>query len=270
MLKSEARGSLDVPEHGLIRGWAINPANPGARATVAFTIDGKPLELVTANEFRSDLLAAGVGDGHHAFSVQLPKHLLDGKPHAVEAKVHGTDVTLQHSPRTVVFSNSLKPPIDHVTLPDSLLNGLSVIIATKNNGERLERTLRACAQCARNLPIEFLVADYGSTDGTPQRLKTLATEIPNLRALTLTAASPGAARNQAIAAASRELILLLGDSITPTVPTFFEHHMNAHHMLPAKNIAVLGRITLSDQPDDRVSFLMSHLHGAGAQQFWLS
>ncbi len=175
--------------------------------------------------------------------------------------------SLEHSPLISVFSRLSAPPAKDRTLPDSLLSGLSVVIATKNNGERLERTIRACAQYARNLPVEFIVVDYGSSDDTAQRLETLAAQVPNFRSLSVSAASAGSARNHGVAAAGHELILFLGESITPTVPTFFEHHMNAHHMLPEKNLAVLGRVTLANLPDDRVSFLMSHLHGAGAQQF---
>ncbi len=91
-MSSEARGSLDTPEHGRVRGWAIDPAKPTGRATIAFNIDGKPFQMLVAEEFRSDLLAAGIGDGCHAFSIELPEQLFDGKPHTIEAKIHGTSV----------------------------------------------------------------------------------------------------------------------------------------------------------------------------------
>ena len=38
-------------------------------------------------------------------------------------------------------------------------------------------------------------------------------------------------------------------------------------MLPGKNIAVVGKVTWPNLPDDRISFLMSHLQGSGEQQF---
>jgi len=273
-------GSLDIPENGQVNGWAFDPDHAGFRLTIELSVDGQPLQTVEASEYRSDLLQAGIGDGFHAFVVNLPEAFLDGKPHKLEAKIAGREKSLQHSPRNTVFS---RPPADpnrpaaipptqedtpHPrTLPESVLNGLSVIIATKDNGIQLERTLRACAPFARNLPVEFLVVDYGSGDHTRQRQQELEAAIPHLRWISAAGLSPGAARNAGVAAASRELVLFLSDSVIPTVPNFFEQHINAHRLLPGRNIAVLGKIVWPNLPDERVSFLMAHLQGAGEQQF---
>jgi hypothetical protein len=281
---ANAHGSLDSPENGQINGWAFDPDHAGARMVIDFLVDGQPFQSMEASAYRSDLLAAGVGDGFHAFLLTVPEAFLDGKPHRLEAKIAGPNKSLQHSPRTVVFSRPLTAPnvstpaatssgqVPHArTLPESVLRGLSVVIATKDNPVQLERTLRACAPFARNLPIEFVVVDYGvdygSAGETAQRLKTLEAEIPSLRCIAAPGTSAGLARNAGVEIASRELILFLGDAVCPTVPTFFEQHINAHRMLPGRNIAVLGKIIWPNLPDDRVSFLMAHLQGAGEQQF---
>ena len=274
-------GALDAIEHGQVKGWAWDRTQPEVRCTVELLLDGKPFQTVIAREFRADLLAAGVGDGYHAYHLQLPEALHDGAVHTLEARIAGTRVALEHSPRVGVFSRPLADPASipaplaiaspdtpHPrTLPDSLLSGLSVVIATKNNSARVERTLRDCAAAARNLPVEFIVVDYGSTDETHGRLRSLEPQIPNYRWIQVEAASPGAARNQGVALASREPVLFLGDDVSPNIPTFFEQHINAHRMLPGRNIAVLGKVVWPNLPDDRVSFLMSHLQGSGAQQF---
>ncbi len=278
---ADAHGSLDAPANGQVNGWACDPDRPGVRLLVEISIDGQPFQNVVAGEYRSDLLQAGIGDGFQAFSVTLPETLLDGAPHKVEAKIAGAEKGLQHSPRTVIFTrppsapSSLPPanlraselPAHPRTLPDSVLQGLSVVIATKDNGVQLERTLRACAPAARNLPVEFIVVDYGSGDDTLARLTSLESQISNLRWTSVTDSNPGAARNKGVAMAARELILFLSDSVAPAVATFFEQHMNAHRMLPGKNVAALGKIVWPNLPDERVSFLMAHLQGAGEQQF---
>jgi len=276
-----AHGSLDAPANGKVNGWACDPDQPDVRMLVEISIDGQPFQSVVAGEYRSDLLQAGIGDGFQAFSVTLPEGLFDGAPHKVEARIAGAEKGLQHSPRTIVFtrlpeapSNSSRPNISIAegphhprTLPDSVLQGLSVVIATKDNGVQLERTLRACAPAARNLPVEFIVVEYGSADDTVARLKSLESQIPNLRWVSITTRTPGEARNKGVALASRELILFLSDTVAPAVATFFEQHMNAHRMLPGKNVAALGKVVWPNLPDERVSFLMAHLQGAGEQQF---
>ncbi len=272
-----AHGSLDTPADGQIKGWALDPDRPGARLPVEISIDGQPVESTIADQFRSDLLQAGVGDGYQAFSIWVPEAFFDGAPHKVEVKIAGVNRALQHSPRTIVFArppsvSTLKrvaadEPHHPRTLPDSLLAGLSVVIATRNNAAQMERTLRACVAAARNLPVEFIVVDYGSTDNTKARLEALKSHVPNLRWIGVTVATAGAARNHGVTLAARELILFLSDGVAPAVATFFEQHINAHRMLPGKNVAALGKVVWTNLPDERVSFLMAHVQGAGEQQF---
>lgn len=276
-----AHGSLDSPANGQINGWALDPDRLGSRLQADIAVDGQHLQSVVADQFRADLLQAGVGDGYHAFSIPVPEAFFDGAAHKVDVKIAGVDKVLQHSPRTIVFT---RPPSDPAnvstskriapdephhprTLPDSVLSGLSVVIATRNNAAQLERTLRACAAVARNLPVEFIVVDYGSTDDTKARLDALESQVPQLRSISITAATPGAARNHGVALAARELILFLSDSVAPAVATFFEQHINTHRMLPGKNVAALGKVVWPNLPDERVSFLMAHVQGAGEQQF---
>jgi hypothetical protein len=53
------------------------------RIWVSVFVDAKPVGLVAADLERADLLAAGLGDGAHGFSVELPAELRDGREHAV-------------------------------------------------------------------------------------------------------------------------------------------------------------------------------------------
>ena len=280
-MSPNAHGCLDAIENGQLKGWAFDPDTPGLRVALEFRIDGQAFTTLTASEYRSDLLDAGVGDGFHAYLVTLPATLLDGKVHVVEAAIAGSAKPLQHSPRTGVLPPPPELPAREAaplpasaaqvvhprTLPESALSGLSVVIATRNHGAGVERSLQAFAKAARHLPVEFIVVDYGSEDDTVQRLQALEGTIPNLRSLAVTAATAGVARNHGAALAVHQLVLFLGDTMLPSVPTIFEQHINAHRMLPGRNVAVLGKVTWPNVPDDRVSFLMAHLQGAGGQQF---
>jgi hypothetical protein len=64
--------------------------------------DGATLiETVAANLFRADLLAAGIGNGYHAYSYNTPASLKNGLNHTIHAKVSGTTFELWNSPRTL-------------------------------------------------------------------------------------------------------------------------------------------------------------------------
>ena len=80
-------GHLDPPRLWELIGWAWDPSRPGARLRVDLAVDGQPLRRVTASGFRPDLLDAGIGDGRHAFSLELPRRVFDGLEHTLSATV---------------------------------------------------------------------------------------------------------------------------------------------------------------------------------------
>lgn len=76
------RGGLELrPNRRLINGWLARPSDPAPRVGLLRTED---IEIeVEAIGFRSDLRDHGVNQGWHAFSVSVPRKLMDGKPHEV-------------------------------------------------------------------------------------------------------------------------------------------------------------------------------------------
>lgn len=82
-------GSLDAVDAQVIFGWAWNPTQPGQRIQVRVWDGDTPLATVTADQFRQDLLDAGVGDGKHGFSLPIPASLRDDKPHTIRVMVDG-------------------------------------------------------------------------------------------------------------------------------------------------------------------------------------
>jgi len=71
-------GFLDVvSEIEGVAGWARYAERPGMRPEVEILLDGVLAGVVTADTFRPDLLAAGLGDGAYGFSMALPFHALN-------------------------------------------------------------------------------------------------------------------------------------------------------------------------------------------------
>jgi len=65
------RSSLDTVTREQVKGWAQDRGLPGARLSLLITVDDELVARVLADEFRADLLKAGIGDGRHAFNVEL-------------------------------------------------------------------------------------------------------------------------------------------------------------------------------------------------------
>ncbi len=83
-------GFLDAPRNLELIGWAWDPeAAPGVRLRVEVALDGQRLRSCKAAGYRPDLLDAGIGDGRHAFSLELPPQAFDGRPHTLAATVDG-------------------------------------------------------------------------------------------------------------------------------------------------------------------------------------
>jgi len=74
-----SRGAVDQAFGLTVKGWCWAPADAKRVLSVTALLDGQPIATVSADEFRTDLAAAGIGDGHHAFVLRLPFALADGK-----------------------------------------------------------------------------------------------------------------------------------------------------------------------------------------------
>ncbi len=64
-------GVVDFVSATAIGGWAWNVGYPGKPLGLILLQDGKPVHHMQANHFRQDLLEAAVGNGKHAFLVDL-------------------------------------------------------------------------------------------------------------------------------------------------------------------------------------------------------
>ena len=70
-------GFTDAISEGVIYGWVWDPLRPRRRLTVEILCDGEKIGEGIADQFRSDLVGIGIGDGFHAFEFELPDELAD-------------------------------------------------------------------------------------------------------------------------------------------------------------------------------------------------
>ena len=93
-------GNFDDIDLRGVSGWAYDANNPTLQVEVEVLVDGRVAGRVTASTHRSDLLDAGIGDGQHCFSLQLPHGLFDDQDHIIQIREVSTGTQLPGSPRT--------------------------------------------------------------------------------------------------------------------------------------------------------------------------
>jgi glycosyltransferase involved in cell wall biosynthesis len=92
------RAHLDEMSDTEISGWIMRRDEPSHRCVVVLKEGERVLARTMAARFRPDLAAAGVGDGCHAFSLAMPRSLLDGEEHLLEVIEQDTDFPLTAEP----------------------------------------------------------------------------------------------------------------------------------------------------------------------------
>ena len=86
-------GYIDGPDaKWRVIGWAraLQPnASDAVRLGIRLLENGVEIVAATAERFRGDLLAAGIGDGSYGFLLPLPARMFDGLRHLFEIRVTG-------------------------------------------------------------------------------------------------------------------------------------------------------------------------------------
>lgn len=140
---------------------------------------------------------------------------------------------------------------------------LTVVIPTRNRSHILPLTLQALeAQTGLDGPFEVIIADDGSSDGTPALLEGVHGFRFAMRSIRLTPGGPGRARNRAIARAQAARILLLGDDTPPRTDALTRHVEAA----AGREIGVQGRIEW--EPGAPITPVMRFLAPEGPQFYF--
>jgi glycosyltransferase involved in cell wall biosynthesis len=72
-----------------MRGWVADTNQYENKLRIEILCDGKVVASGDADVERDDLKAAGIGDGKHGFSIQVPPELFDGTTHQLTARAIG-------------------------------------------------------------------------------------------------------------------------------------------------------------------------------------
>jgi SAM-dependent methyltransferase len=91
---AETDGRLESIEGGSVVGWAANPRAPEDRLSLDLYVDHKLVGKTVADMPRADLAREGIGDGAHAFRVELPSWIRDGRQHSISVVIASRGSTL--------------------------------------------------------------------------------------------------------------------------------------------------------------------------------
>jgi hypothetical protein len=95
------RGCIDVIRARLVAGWAQNPLRPEIPVCVDICLDGAIIAQGLANRHRPDLATAGLGSGHHSFSVELPESLTRAQQARLEVRRSSDHALVTRAPHLV-------------------------------------------------------------------------------------------------------------------------------------------------------------------------
>lgn len=70
-----------------ITGWIRRPQSPHERVIVELLLGDRVIAEATANQYREDLLKAGLGDGNYGFAMHFPNELRDGKAYKFSLRI---------------------------------------------------------------------------------------------------------------------------------------------------------------------------------------
>jgi poly-beta-1,6 N-acetyl-D-glucosamine synthase len=127
--------------------------------------------------------------------------------------------------------------------PTDISPTVSVLIAAYNEHSVIARTVMAALD-GPDPPLEVIVVDDGSTDGTADEVERLAARDPKVRLVKQTNAGKAAALNRALAMAQGEVLLCL-DADTLIAPT--TRSMLVRHFADPRVGAVAGNVKVGNR-----------------------
>lgn len=112
-------GAVDpTSEDSVLCGWAWNELRPTRPTRLIFQVNGEPVAVTTPQDFRPDLVAAGISHGCFAFRWRVPDLYRDGKPHDIRVIHADFGLELPGSPCTVTLEPAIgKPDAGRVSSP---------------------------------------------------------------------------------------------------------------------------------------------------------
>ena len=144
---------------------------------------------------------------------------------------------------------------------------MSVIIPTYNGQEKISKTIEGISKFSHGMDIEIIIVNDGSSDQTENVIQEYSKKIKNIKLISTEQRGAGNARNIGAKMASKEILLFIGDDISPLGPEFFNVHWALHKKNPEINYSVLGKVEWPEDPNFPITPVMRHIQGPGGEQF---
>ncbi len=114
------KGHIDQASRSLIEGWVWDPKTPHERIELELLEAGRRLALTTADGNRPSLVNVGIGDGRHAFRIELPPDTISQATHRLDLRCIATGSPVPGSPIILDATTELPAPalrwhIDEIT-----------------------------------------------------------------------------------------------------------------------------------------------------------
>lgn len=129
-------GKIEWFDRSLVSGWAWLPDHPDVPVVLEVVNRREVIAVTVADQFRSDLKCAGIGNGEHAFQIELPRSLDPRYPHEVIVRRAADGLALGDGPVTIP---ALAPSNALTNLDLSAMIGEADISETRRVLEWLER-----------------------------------------------------------------------------------------------------------------------------------
>ncbi|MNX34279.1 Methyltransferase domain protein [compost metagenome] len=127
----EYMGYLEECGIDVIRGWAMCPEAAYEPVSVDIYASEVLLATIVAEEFREDLLQAGIGTGWHGFTYRVPRFLKNAGHHMVSARIGGQPIELNNSP--LAFDASAHQMLKRKALSLAYVQGSGIEIGALHN-----------------------------------------------------------------------------------------------------------------------------------------
>ncbi|MBV9826235.1 MAG: glycosyltransferase [Alphaproteobacteria bacterium] len=155
------KGFIDEANGHRMTGWVWDPSRPDQRVEFEVLEGDNALVRVVANQYRSDLRGAGIGDGRHAFNVLLNRVLPRGPRHELYLRCTSTGLEVPGSPIVIETEYTADAPVEN-----SLAEAASPYLGT---------TLEAEATADDLLETPAPLAGPGAPGDVTHRVRTLPT-----------------------------------------------------------------------------------------------
>jgi hypothetical protein len=100
-------GFHDTADCNLIRGWAWDVNQPNSPVNLDIYDGDELIDTISANVFRPDLLASGIGNGYHGFIYAVDDITKKGPTHSIRVTFAGTNVALLNSPKSITCESAV-------------------------------------------------------------------------------------------------------------------------------------------------------------------